>query len=412
MHKITYNILDVAIICALFSVVLLGGGTLHKVVLLPTAIIILFIEIVIYKEIKIKLCFLPLWIGLLAAIISTLLTSKDIIFSMYKLAEFLTLVLMTAAYGNFQREHPQEIFQDKYYNLVLSFLKGIIVYCFCIAILFPNANIMTGKESYSMSKALLPYILNITTGIALNANSLGVISAIVLFDLLFRSSFKICNKFSAKEIFLYIATLFCLVFSQSRTSWIAIVFSLAMILSFGGQNTRRLRWILLVILIPLIAVNLNTIIEYFLRGRSAQELFNMSGRMSYWPIIAEKVIHTDDKSFFWGLGYGTAVKQQYGDYQLASLHSDFMDALANMGIIGIIIVTLYWLWILFSRGRHLLISMLSKNSQYKASQLYKMGISIIILIRAITGSTIFSLSVFSILLILLMCNSNKIGDSL
>lgn len=393
----------------LSSLVLQNGFTAHKMLLLPIAILLLVTYIFSKGITKIRVGYLPLLVFVFVAIYSTVFISSDKLFSFWKIVEFLSLLLLAIVCGDYQGRYAENIFDDFSCNLILKFIKVIVVFSAIVTILLPNQNLLT--SGYAIPRAILPALLNVNTIIQINANSLGCMAAILLFDSVYRSMmFSPNRKLTFGKIAYWFCVAFVLLFAQSRTAIVALTIAFLICFSLGATKRKKMLLFMLFVAI-IIACNAELIFEYILRGRTSEDLANLSGRADYWPIVMDKVNNGRPDQFLFGLGFGTAVKQQYGIYQFATLHSDFFDSLANAGWVGAASYVVYIAYNLFRSFKQTLISVLAGRAEKIYSSVYKLGIIIIIAVRSFTGTTVMSMSVFALLFIVILgnigCNIKK-----
>lgn len=206
------------------------------------------------------------------------------------------------------------------YRAMVFLIEVLLYFTVLLALINPALGLRKSATIIPWLQGYLPL---------LNPNAVGICSAIALVSLLF------CP---AKNKAVRIAIISCtLLFSQSRTSYVAIAIAL-LLFTYAAFRKRNVKHIIIALIATTLGLGLalgmlDTIMNIFMRGQSSDQLDSLSGRTSYWEVALSQV------GF---IGGGFATGSRFLD-QLnpdvfhkftVNLHNSHIEALVSAGIIG------------------------------------------------------------------------------
>ena len=328
---------------------------------------------------------------IIIGIASSILYSQWILFSLWKILEVSAVFLLSLYVLSVGRR--DQTFPISFYELVLSFYKFLVLVTLLGVVFFPEEAIRSPLSDESLETygtPLVPYqIFGVI--IHINPNSLGTISAILLFvyiQRLLAGDHRIGNKVWA------VAAGTLLIFSHSRTAWIGFLLSLSLALIFSPCIRKRTKFVLVSGMLILVASFSGFFIDYMTRGYDQQRLMQLSGRMVWWATAIDEYVNADLLGQTIGLGYMDANRFILADKLdsggAATLHSDYIDALISTGFIGALMLimavsSLAWSTFKYFKRSHNILSV------------EFLGITVILIIRSLTGTTVASHNLFLIL---------------
>ncbi len=149
--------------------------------------------------------------------LSTIFFSEIIYLSFWKLTEILS-IFFAALFINKLCSINFQYF-EYVFNLIITYLKFIIVLCLVGVIIFPEIAIQPPSQ---YQEAFLPYILYGSI-IKINPNSIGLIAAIIFINSIVN---YLISKNKLKNGIWIIILFLVVVFAQSRTSLLALIIAL------------------------------------------------------------------------------------------------------------------------------------------------------------------------------------------
>ena len=316
--------------------------------------------------------------------------SEVFIFSMWKLFEIL-VVFMVSLYV-FSYACKNLLYAKHFYETILMFFKVIIVFALIGAMLFPSDALVspiTEQAIAAYGQAYLPYQLYGTI-ILVNANSLGLIAAILLIVKFIRYLYG--ERSVTNTSWLIIAVL-VFIFCQSRTALIGLLLSFLTVILFSKRQSALVKIVLLISASGLIYFLVDYIILYATRGYSFDRLSTMSGRTIWWEYVIDAFFKASLPEQFFGMGYMAAnrlILTEMGHAGASTLHSDYMDALISVGYLGVTLMTLSIIGLLLASWK-------AVRSSKNVLSIEMLGITILLTIRSFTGTVVSSHNFFLIL---------------
>ncbi|MFK7780480.1 MAG: O-antigen ligase family protein [Candidatus Gracilibacteria bacterium] len=370
----------------------IGLSNIHKIISVPLAIVMVlyyFLQKLKFRKLPIPLFFYILFI--FTAVIGSLLTSNWLVYSLYKLLEVVA-VLMTINYFWDLSYNNKKILKN-IYELTIKFYKLLIIVSLLGAIIYPKIAI---RPPSLYQEAYLPFQL-FGSIIAINANSLGMIGAVVFYI----SFISFSKEKTGVGLLWLILSLIIVIFAQSRTSVIGLILVISLFL-FIHSNTNIIKKILIIMMsIFVFSMSINTLVSYLERGYSVKHMEKLSGRSQWWEYAWNYFNHSDIYYQLFGGGFGEASREilaKMGHPDASTLHSDYMDSLVGSGYIGFSFFVLMNLSVIF---------MLLKNFAIIKKDFFLLeltGVIVLLLIRSFTGPTLVTNNFFLILYFILITN--------
>lgn len=355
----------------------LGIANLHKVI---SVVLVFGLSLNYFFKCNIKSKpnnFLKIYgLYLFTGLISSIFFSDWVGYSLWKLLElysvfFAVMLIHKLAFFNFS-------YLEYSFNLVIKYFKVLIIISLLGVLVVPNIAI---RPPSLYQDAYLPYQL-FGSLIKINANSLGMISAILFF-------ISIVDYFYYKKkrsVILWITiSLVVMIFAQSRTS----VGSLLVIMTFFGLITNKIsrfsKLLISFIGFYVVYINLNSIILYLGRGYDIQHLEKLSGRLDWWLSAWETFIQSSVLEKIVGLGFAISnrvILRDIGHGEAATLHSDHFDSLISTGFFGLLMIWLCFGMVIFKIFKN--ISIIKHNPL-----LIKLsGVFLLLFFRSFSGTSI------------------------
>lgn len=328
-------------------------------------------------------------IYLFIALLSSFFYSDWLFYSIWKVFEVFTTFIVSVYIVRLNIVNSNTI--QNLYETCILFFKFLIIMTILGVFIHPDAAIRppTGEATVAVfGKAIVPYQL-FGTIFRLNANTLGGMSAIILLV----SSFRLIYlPRKCLNVIWVLISFGILVLAQSRTAWIGLLASILLLLLIHKALSKKIKVVAFITIILAILAFSNSIILYLTRGTSIDNLQNMTGRSIWWEIAINEYLNSSFFEQVIGLGFMTSSRTILStalDKTVATLHSDYMDALISTGILGLatislIVIIAFIKVIKLSRIKNIIVLELC-------------GIIIILLIRTITGTTITSQNPFLLL---------------
>jgi O-antigen ligase len=210
--------------------------------------------------------------------------------------------------------------------------------------------VVSPSQALLPSSGLLPVQLH---GVipAIHANGVGQIGAtlaIVAVSRLLSREYTQHNR-ALLSVLLGIGAA-TMILAQTRSAIIGFLFGLALVLYFS----KRLGFIALLGIAAVLLTSLtsmNTLVqEYFRRGQGPQLVESLSGRVDWWEFGWEQFL----KQPWIGLGAYTVrfeVLAKLGETETSTIHNTYLEALLNVGILGLmpVIAALVGIWYQITR---------------------------------------------------------------
>lgn len=328
----------------------------------------------------------------LLGVLSSLVFSSNVFFSLWKLLEVSTVLMLSLYVLTLGKKTP--FLASRFYELCLLFFKFMLIVTAIGALIYPNEAIHSPLSDESMAvygAPLLPYQI-FGTILQINSNSLGAMSAILLF--VYAHKFMTGNRsFSIVSWGLFSLTF--LILSQSRTAFIGLFCALAVTLIVDANQRRTTKLFLIFIFTLLVTTSANILVEYLTRGVDQERLATLSGRMIWWEVAFEEYLNADVLAQIIGMGFGTASRtildSKLDQGGAATLHSDYIDALVSTGILGLMILIIIMVALLIEAYKYAM-----KVRDPIAIEM--LGIIIILFVRSFSGTTIATHNIFLILI--------------
>ncbi len=225
--------------------------------------------------------------------------------------------------------------QQADYALILKFVLKVLAifisYVFISALTYPKLGVMEYIYGLPWIKGIFPY---------LNPNTIGTMSAIILFPFLLKYiDFK--NKFFKKIIFVIVCL--SLLLSFSRTATLVFIISIIIYLPLALLTAIDFRKGLLLLsvsafLVCSLILSYSHLSDLFVRNQEIGDLKKMSGRTDYWR---EAWIGVSEAPIIGG-GLGTGSRYLYlkntgllkWEKGNVNVHSSFIEILLGAGFLG------------------------------------------------------------------------------
>jgi O-antigen ligase len=172
---------------------------------------------------------------------------------------------------------------------------------------------------------------------AISSNAVGTLGVMLMFWSLARMRSGPLGRLRPRAAYLLAALgLVTLIFAQYRTGYIAAIVSLLLILLVGRKWNLAALLLLAAVAVVLWKPSLvGDAAPYLLRGQTVAQAQELSGRVTWW----EAALPVWEKSPLIGRGLLTAsrfeVFARMGQYEVAGLHSTWIEALLGTGLIGL-----------------------------------------------------------------------------
>ena len=370
---------------------------IHRLISIPLSI---FISLyILSKQTKVRSKFpLPLRLFSLywfVGIISAFFYSNWLGYSLWKILEITADLVLFFYSWSLLNKFPNIL--EEFFNKIILFFKILLLSVLASIVVMPNLAI---RPPTAYGDAFLPYQI-FGTIIQLNANSIGMISAIILYVSLTKLIDKRPKNILSFNLFWIILSSIFVIFAQSRTSIAAFSIVFVLFIFFTKKLNVITKIIIVIICILFILYFINDINLYLHRGLSDQQLENLSGRKIWWETALQTFLSSDILNQMVGLGYATGNRMillQFGDGSASTLHSDYMDSLISTGYLGFLALTNMVL-ITFI---HILKNIIRFRSNLFFTQL--VGIYALLTIRSFTGTTFATHNIFILLYFMTILN--------
>lgn len=239
----------------------------------------------------------------------------------------------------------------------------------------------------------------------INPNSLSQIGALTALSGFISFMFMKDAKAKLPSIIIFLIGFGILLIAHSRTSLLAMIVCIIMILLYSKRKA-----LTLAIIIPssiiFIMIGAQTLIsDYILRGQSEKVFTSLSGRTEFWPIVWDAFL----QSPIVGHGYYSGHRQlQLDSYSIvaSSVDNTYLEVLVDLGIVGLFIFLLSVFSLMYCLYKYR-ISNTPKNTNLKWSVIWVSitSIFIMIFIRSITGPSFQNLHMNLILYMLVVVSA-------
>lgn len=138
------------------------------------------------------------------------------------------------------------------------------------------------------------------------------------------------SKVSQKVGFsiVFFTALLCIVASHSRTSILAFLITLVIILTVYKKKGLAVFIMAIGGLLFLFFAIGDIIIDYFMRGQTTEQFTSLSGRTTFWPLVMEWI----SKSPLMGHGFYSSQKVLFG---VPTVDNTYLEVLLGLGVIGL-----------------------------------------------------------------------------
>jgi len=371
-----------------------GLSNIHKIFSIPLSIAIVLYYFLQKQKLPKVPCALKAYIGfILIGLTGSLMFSNWIGYSIFKLLE-ITAVVLVVLYGlSLNIKYKDILFQ--FYEKILSYYQVLLLLTVLGVFIFPSLAI---RPPTIYREAFLPYQL-FGSIIQINANSLGIMSAI-LFYVTFTRLYNKKNFISFNFIWLFLSGII-MIFAQSRTSIIGLVIIIFLFLFLNGKSGILGKIFMLSTFLGGIYLSISSILKYMTRGLTSSQIENLSGRAYWWEYAWNKFQTFDIWHQVFGSGYmvgSRMILADMGHSDASTLHSDFMDSLVSTGYLGLGFIILMIICTSF---------ILLKNIKYVRKTPYLLewsGIFVLLTVRAFTGPTIATHNFFLIMYLIVIAS--------
>ncbi len=363
-------------------------SNIHRVICIPTSIAYTLLYFLTYKKFRkpnfaLRLFFYYIAIGL----ISSFLFSSWFLYSIWKLLEIIA-VLLTAMYA-WSLEFKYQGTLIVFYKKTITFFRFILLSVLASIIIMPNAAI---QKASTIEAAFLPIRIS---GPLININSIsvGIISAFISYIIIIKYIYN-KNTMTKFDACWFTTSIILLVFAQSRTAIAGFSIAVILLIILTKQTNLFIKMCLLCVGFAACYIFSTEILNYLQRGQSVQGLYSLTGRFTWWEFAYNKMLHSDflHKLFGYGFGIGDRLValQSSGD-RMQTLDSTFMSCLVSTGFLGTIIIIILFVYTI--------VKLFLKRKENKIF-VEIFGINIIILIKAITTTTINVFTFYSFIFII------------
>lgn len=328
-------------------------------------------------------------IYLFTALLSSFFYSDWFFYSIWKVLEVSTTFIIIIYFVRLHQINENAL--PTLYQTCLGFFKFLIIMTIIGVFLNPDMALLppTGEATVeAFGEAIVPYQL-FGTIFRINANSLGGMAAILFLVSGLRVLYAPRSRSNKIWVFISFSVL---ILAQSRTAWLGLFASILLLLLINKSISKTFKFISWGVIFIGLTVFLSNILLYLTRGVSFNNLQNLSGRSVWWKIAIDEYFNSSFFEQVIGLGYMTSSRTILSaalDKTVATLHSDYMDALISTGIIG--------LFCLLFVSIGLFVNVIKASRIPELIVLELSGISIILIIRTITGTTIATHNIFLLL---------------
>lgn len=236
----------------------------------------------------------------------------------------------------------------------------------------------------------------------INPNSLSQIGALTALSGFISFMYMKDAKAKLPSIIIFLIGFGVLLIAHSRTSLLAMIACVFMILLYSKRKT-----LTLAIIIPsttiFIMIGAQTLIsDYVLRGQSEKVFTSLSGRTEFWPLVWDAFL----QSPIVGHGYYAGHRElQLDKYSIvaSSVDNTYLEVLVDLGIVGLFFFLLSVFALMYSLYKYR-ISNTPNDTNKKWSIIWVSiaSIFIMIFIRSITGPSFQNLHMNLILYMLVM----------
>lgn len=329
---------------------------------------------------------------ILLGVLSSLFFSSNVFFSLWKLFEISTVLMLSLYVLTLSKGTP--LLSEKFYEICLFFFKFMLIVTAIGALIYPSEAIRSPLSDASMEvygTSLLPYQI-FGTILQVNPNSLGAMSAILFF--VYAHRFMFGNRSTGVVSWVLFSLVF-FVLSQSRTAFIGLLCAFAVTIMVDANQRKTTKFFLIFIFALLVTASANVLVEYFTRGMDQERLAALSGRTIWWEVAVEEYLNADMLAKMIGMGFATASRtildSKLDQGGAATLHSDYIDTLVSTGILGLMIVIIIMIALLIEAYKH-------ANKVRDPIAIEMLGVIIILFVRSFTGTTIATHNYFLILI--------------
>lgn len=325
-------------------------------------------------------------------ITSSLIYSQEKIYSIWKILEVSSVLLLSLYVSSTCLKRPSA--SNDFYEICLAFLKFLMVVTAIGALIYPSEAFRSPLSEGSLAvygTPLLPYQL-FGTLIQLNPNSLGAISAILLF--VYARRFVDGSRRLSVVTWMLLSTAF-IILSQSRTAFAGLLAAFAVTV-YADRNQRAITKIFLALVgILSIASISGLLVQFLTRGVDLERLATLSGRMVWWEVAIREYLNADALAKLIGMGFVSAsrtiLSEKLDQGGAATLHSDYIDALVSTGAIGVLTLSLIMFTLLINAYKQV-------KSSRSVIAIEMLGIVVILFIRSFTGTTVATHNMFLVLI--------------
>jgi len=370
-------------------------SNIHRVICIPLSIAYTSLYFLTYKRMrKMNLVLILFFSYICVGILSTYLFSEWFYYSIWKLLEMLAVLLTSLYCWTLELYHPGATLL--FYKKTIGFLKIILLSVVASLVMMPSTSI---ELASSISDAYLPYRI---TGqlVKVNAISIASISSLILYILIVKYSYK--KKYIKNiDYFWFVLSVLLLFFAQSRTAIAGLICALTLLL-FLTKKTSLLKKLTIIISSGFIIYFFSSaILEYLQRGQSAQSIYSLTGRFTWWEFAYNKIKYADllNQIFGYGYGYGNRIVAKLSSNNLMqTLDSSYLSSLIDTGFLGVsILLTL----VVYTNVK------LYSKAQHNILYLELAGVNMILTVKSITTSTIEIFTYYTLLFMLIALTTDK-----
>jgi hypothetical protein len=364
-------------------------SNIHRVISLSVIMIFFIFYIIKNKKINIPPeLFRSYGIYILIGIISALLFSNALVYSMWKLFELTAMYLLVLYIWMITKKNFDYIYN--FYDKTLLFMKVLLFSLLFSMVLDPS----NAFERISAEGAIFPYRLQGTI-VVLNSISIGTFSAFFIYDYVIKFIYK-C-KFKPYDYVLFSYFFILLFLSQSRTPIIAIIIVLGMFFIITNKIKAINKFVFTIPIVFLFIIVSPILLALLQRGASTDQLLLVTGRMTWWKYALEVYSNSSWMEQLIGMGFTSAEREiaaSASGGMMMTLDSSFMSLLVSVGSIGLFIMCYIFL-VLFRRYKKAIIRF---KSDYRFAQIF--GIIFLIFLKSFTTLTVNLFSIYTLLFLI------------
>lgn len=262
-------------------------------------------------------------------------------------------------YGS-QEKYHLAIYNSLWYQM--RFFQGVAV-LLITSILFPN-RLRKKCLQYIFAFGFILSIIGIFQFLKilpiyhyhkLNIHSTYSINSLLSFNSAHLGAYLIAASFFGLEIFesikrglgkyfilfLNIAILACLIYTSSRASWFGWIGGFMFFALYKRGFKKRILWLIFIGILLITFMSLPTLRNNIYYNIGEKRIESATHRLNAYKLTLN-YLSNNPRVLFWGVGFMDWRYSLYGITTVASAHNNYLDVLAELGILGLIIFCWFW----------------------------------------------------------------------